>query len=148
MSNHLAPVRIFHIEKMTIDLFQFWLNQDLHRDLPSIAEGYHLTAMIPTHPKETEQYIRSLVIIWTADKRKGATAILWAQIATDTVQVEIPDYVQVKIPDTGQVEIPNVNNLSVHLVDWLKSRFLSIKEDKNAISSGDIRDVELSLIHI
>lgn len=82
-------VTAFSIDRMTIDLFQFWLEYDwlfLTHDLLNIE-----TKPI-VYDQETERYIRYQPIVWLDDNNPVAvTIITWAQMRSDEIRVEIRD---------------------------------------------------------
>jgi DNA-binding CsgD family transcriptional regulator len=96
-------MKIFHIEKMTIDLFEFWLNYELPEILESI---YTLQPPIKSTQKGWEAYLRSRRILWKDSERNYLTNIVWAQLDTDTVHVEFT----------------NEGRLADVLTSWLEGR--------------------------
>jgi DNA-binding CsgD family transcriptional regulator len=80
-------VTFFTIERMTVDLFEFWLE----RDWETITKEIHI---LPRSAKVSEiqsPFLRSRLVFWSADSPKKFTRIThigWIQSWSDAVRVE------------------------------------------------------------
>jgi DNA-binding CsgD family transcriptional regulator len=123
MSDQAITVKNVSIERMTIDLFLFWLDFDWHlitRNVTLLSE--------PTewHKDDQEKYYRLISVSWALEsdgpeELSRSTNIAWGQIRTDTVEVEFID--------NGQL----ANDLS----EWLLTRFgVTAKKDGTPMLSN------------
>jgi DNA-binding CsgD family transcriptional regulator len=111
-SEDILFVKTVTIDRMTMDLFHYWLEHDWNR----IAEGAFPSSTQPPivinsiKTNDNEQYFRSYTLLWKENRNiedYSFANIVWAQIRTDTVRVEFT----------------KIGRLSVNLAEWLKYRF-------------------------
>ncbi len=104
-----SSVKIVHIKRMTLDLFQFWLDYDWWKissriPLLSLSEKISSVGHAP--------YRRSIRVLWGPETPTESTEgyssyIAWAQIYTDEIRVEFT----------------NNGEFSTEIAEWLKRRF-------------------------
>ena len=117
MSEQPATIKFISIDRMTLDLFQFWLDYDL----PSIVAHVHLLSITDPGVKPAKYstwYIGVRRIFWKEDSESEithTTTITWAQVRTDTLHVEF----------TLDGQLP------IYISEWLTVRF-GVDVPKNA----------------
>ena len=83
-----SVVTAFSIDRMTIDLFQFWLEYDW---LSLTIDLLKMDTRPIVSDQVTERYIRYQPFVWLDDNEKPTVTgvIAWAQMRSDVIRIEI-----------------------------------------------------------